>query len=76
MSGTKIIFEINGKQKERLMFLFDTFYPKWESNDANYKEAMDKLMNEGLHDLYKKTINQINQGNEHDGLPLIKEIYD
>lgn len=76
MSGTKVVFEINEKQKERMMFLFDTFYSKWESGDVNYKEATDKLMNEALHDLYKKIVGHINQGNEHDGLPLIKEIYD
>ena len=67
---------IDDKQKERLNFLLDTFYPNWneENSKVNLKKSIDELMNEALHDLYKKTRDQINQGNEHDGLPLIKEI--
>lgn len=72
MSRIKITFEINEKQQERLTFLFDTF----DDGRTNYNDAKEKIMNEALHKYYKEVVGNINQGNEHDGLPLIKEIYD
>jgi hypothetical protein len=33
-------------------------------------------LNDALHNYYKEILGNINYGNEHDGIPLVKEIYE
>ncbi len=84
MSGVEFNTDVklNEKQHKRLMFIISQFYPEFKGmevtkeNHKKFQEAKEKIMNEALHKYYKEVVGNINQGNEHDGLPLIKEIYD
>lgn len=82
MSGVEFNTDIklDEKQHKRLMFVLSQFYPEFKGmkltkeNHKKFQEAKEKIMNEALHKYYKEVLNNINQGNEHDGLPLIEEI--
>jgi len=82
MSGVEFHTDIklNEKQHKRLMFVILQFYPEFKvlrgtkENHKKFQEAKEKIMNEALHKYYKEVLGNINQGNEHDGLPLIEEI--
>lgn len=74
--------KLNEKQYKRLAFILSQFHPEFKGmkptkeNFAKLQKAKEKIMNEALHKYYKEVVGNINQGNEHDGLPLIEEIYD
>ncbi len=84
MSGVTFHTEtkINEKQFKRLQFIVEQFHPEFKGmkgTKENYKklqDAKEKIMNEALYKYYKEVLGNINQGNEHDGLPLIEGIYD
>lgn len=72
---------INETQVKRLKFLINTFHTLDENgNDEKsvggvaLQKAIEGVMNQALHKYYQEVLGNINQGNEHDGLPLIQEI--
>lgn len=83
MSEYTLRITIKDKQIKRLNFLIDTFHPELkkmiDSQMKKYIEtekSINKIFNDALHKYYKEVLGNINQGNEHEGLPLIEEIYD
>ena len=84
MSGVQfhISFATDVKQFERLKFIVEQFHPEFKGmtptkeNFYKQQKAKEKIMNDALRSYYKEILGNVNQGNEHDGLPLIEGIYD
>lgn len=84
MSGGEFNISVNATQFKRLKFLVNTLHPVLDENGNDEKtvggialeKKINEIFNEGLKKYYSEVVGHINQGNEHDGLPLIKEIYD
>ncbi len=80
--GVKFYFEIalSPKQYRRLNFIVQQFHPEFRAfkpTKENYKkfEAIkNKTMNDALLNYYKEILGNVNQGNEHEGIPLVNEI--
>ncbi len=82
MSDVNFYFEFKHDEKQfnRLNFILSQFYPEFnemkgsKEDFAKYKEAQNKVINDALLYYYKEILGNVNQGNEHDGIPLIEEI--
>lgn len=77
----KIQIELNELQNKKLDFIKSQFngHIKVVSNNPELQKLWEESQNEAilitsLNVHYKKCLDEVNQGNDHDGLPLVEEI--
>jgi len=70
-----LTIDIDEKQIARLNFIIKTFNPNDDLlNMNNLNVSVCKAIEDSIDTYYKEVLGNINQGNEHDGLPFVNEI--
>ena len=71
----KATFNITKANRKRLRFIGDNLYENWKVK-VNTPFQIERIMNEAIKMLYNDMLDKVNQGNEHDNIPLINRIED